>query len=69
MRIAGVTIPSEKRLVISLSYIYGVGSTYAKVICKKAKISEDERVKNLTTDQEQKLREVLTGLGIVLEAD
>ena len=47
-RIAGVNIPSNKRLVISLTYIYGIGPTLAKTLCKKVKISEDRRVKDLT---------------------
>ena len=69
MRIAGVIIPSEKRLVISLTYIYGIGPTRAKMVCEKAKMSEDIRVKDLTTEQEQKLRKVLDSFGFVLEAD
>lgn len=50
-RISGVNIPANKRLVISLTYIYGMGLTSAKKICEKVKISEDKRVKDLT-DQE-----------------
>ena len=69
MRIAGIVIPTDKRLVISLQYIYGVGPTRAKEICKKVKIKEDLRVKEFTTDQEEKLRKVLTDLGYVLESD
>ncbi|MDA9163295.1 30S ribosomal protein S13 [Rickettsiaceae bacterium] len=46
-RIANVNIPPNKRLVISLTYIYGVGLTSAKEICKNTKISESKRVKNL----------------------
>jgi len=69
MRIAGVTIPSEKRLVISLQYIYGVGATRAKEICAAVKLSEDIRVKDLTPEQEEKLRKTLSSLGFLLEAD
>lgn len=69
MRIQGTNIPAEKRLVISLTYIYGVGPTRAKLVCKKAKLDESVRVKDLTTDQEQKLREVLASFGFSLEAD
>jgi len=50
-RIAGVNIPPNKRLVISLTYIYGVGLTSAQKICKSAKLSESKRVKDLD-DQE-----------------
>jgi len=55
-RLAGVDIPSEKRVVISLTYIYGIGDTTAKKICAAAKVSEDIRVKNLTDDQLVALR-------------
>ncbi len=55
-RIDGVDIPSEKRVVISLTYIYGIGNTTAKKICKDAGVSEDIRVKNLTDDQLVALR-------------
>jgi small subunit ribosomal protein S13 len=50
-RIAGVNIPPNKRLVISLTYIYGVGLTSSQKICKSAKLSESKRVKDLD-DQE-----------------
>ena len=50
-RIVGVDIPNEKRVVVSLTYIYGIGDTTAKKICKDAKVSEDIRVKDLTDDQ------------------
>ncbi|MCF7812615.1 30S ribosomal protein S13 [Candidatus Gracilibacteria bacterium] len=69
MRIANVTIPSEKRLVISLTYIHGIGKTRAELICKKAKISEDKRVKDLSSEEEQKIRDTLTSLNLTLEAD
>ena len=69
MRIEGVNIPAEKRLVISLTYIFGVGPMRSKLICKKAKIDESVRVKDLSPDQEQQLREVLSSFGFLLEAD
>lgn len=50
-RIAGVNIPPNKRLVISLTYIYGVGLTSSQKICKSANLSESMRVKELN-DQE-----------------
>ena len=55
-RLAGVDIPSEKRVVISLTYIYGIGDTTAKKICKAAGVNEDIRVKNLTDEQLVALR-------------
>ncbi|MCF7917789.1 30S ribosomal protein S13 [Candidatus Gracilibacteria bacterium] len=69
MRIANITIPAEKRLVIALTYIYGIGPARAELVCKKAKISVDKRVKNLTTEEEEKIREILAGFNFVLEAD
>lgn len=50
-RIAGVNIPANKRLVISLTYIYGIGLTTAQKICRDVGISESKRVKDLV-DQE-----------------
>ncbi|WP_341763954.1 30S ribosomal protein S13 [Candidatus Tisiphia endosymbiont of Beris chalybata] len=50
-RIASVNIPVHKRLIISLTYIYGLGDSAAGEICRKARISESKRVKELT-DQE-----------------
>lgn len=46
-RIAGVNIPPNKRLVISLTYIYGVGLTSSQKICKSSNLSESMRVKDL----------------------
>ena len=50
-RIVGVDIPNEKRVVISLTYIYGIGLTTSKNILAACNISEDVRVKDLTEDQ------------------
>ncbi len=50
-RIAGIDIPNDKRVVISLTYIYGIGLTTAKKILKKVNINEDIRVKNLSEEQ------------------
>ncbi len=55
-RIVGVDVPNEKRVVISLTYIYGIGNTTAKKICEAANVSEDIRVKNLTDEQLTALR-------------
>ena len=59
MRVAGINIPKEKRIVVALNYIYGIGPTLSKKILAKAKISEDTRTKNLTPDQEDKLRMII----------
>ncbi len=55
-RIAGVDIPNEKRVVISLQYIYGIGETTAKKILKDAGVSEDIRTKDLSEAQLSAIR-------------
>ena len=55
-RIAGVDIPNEKRIVISLQYIYGIGESISKDILKAANVSEDIRTKNLTEEQLSAIR-------------
>ena len=50
-RIAGVDIPRDKRVVISLTYIYGIGKPTAQEILKKVGINENTRVKDLTEDE------------------
>ncbi len=55
-RISGVDIPREKRLVISLTYIYGIGRTQAEHICEFAEINESTRVRDLTDAEVAKLR-------------
>ncbi|VEU76207.1 30S ribosomal protein S13 [Mycoplasmopsis columboralis] len=56
-RILNVEIPNDKRVVISLTYIYGIGRTIAKEICAKAQISEDARVKSLSEEELSRIRE------------
>lgn len=58
-RIAGVSIPTDKRVVISLTYIYGVGPTTAKKVLAKANVDESIRVKELTTDQVNTIRQIV----------
>lgn len=55
-RIAGVDIPRDKRVVVSLTYVYGIGRTTASKILKEAGISEDVRVKDLTEEQMNAIR-------------
>lgn len=55
-RIAGVDIPREKRLVISLTYIYGVGRPTAERTCAAAGIDESTRVRDLTDEEVSRLR-------------
>ena len=58
-RIAGVDIPREKRVVISLTSVYGIGLKTAQKILKEAGVSEDVRVKDLTGEQLDKIREIV----------
>ena len=55
-RIAGVDIPREKRVVIALTYIYGVGRTRAEETCAATDIDADTRVRELTDEQVQRMR-------------
>ena len=50
-RIAGVDIPNDKRVVVSLTYIYGIGRTVSSNILRAVNISEDKRVKDLTEEE------------------
>ena len=59
-RISGVDIPRDKRIVISLTYIYGIGSTTAKQICKAAGVDESTRVHELTDEQLVDIRQEVT---------
>ena len=63
-RIVGVDIPNEKRVVISLTYIYGIGPTTSKKILAAAGISEDTRVKDLTEEQLSSIRTEVTKFRI-----
>ena len=58
-RIAGVDIPREKRVEISLCYIYGIGLTTSQKILERTRINPDTRVKNLSEEEVNRLREVI----------
>jgi small subunit ribosomal protein S13 len=58
-RIAGVNIPDNKHIVISLTYIYGIGRSVAKEICNKLGVSQDTKVSNLQEDKLNELRSIL----------
>jgi small subunit ribosomal protein S13 len=55
-RISGVDIPREKRLEISLTYIYGIGRTMSQRICEATEISPDTRVRDLTDEEVSRIR-------------
>ena len=59
MRVSGVTIPKEKIILISLTYVYGLGLSTAKKILALAKVNENIRTKDLTQVQEDLLREII----------
>lgn len=58
-RIAGITIPNDKRIVIALTYVYGVGLSTAKKILAQTKVDENVRTKDLTDDQVNNIRTLL----------
>ena len=58
-RIAGVDLPKDKRIEIGLTYVYGIGMTSAKKILEQTGINPDTRVKDLTDEEEAKIRECI----------
>jgi small subunit ribosomal protein S13 len=58
-RIAGVDIPRDKRVDISLRYIYGIGSTLAHTICDSARVEPATKVRDLTDDEISRIREFI----------
>lgn len=64
-RIAGVNIPTAKRVEIALTYIFGIGRKTAKDICAKSGIASEVRVHQLDDDQVAKIREVIDGDHLV----
>ena len=63
-RIAGVDLPRDKRIVICLTYIFEIGNTTAHKILEAAGVSEDIRVRDLTPDQEEKIRSQVENLKV-----
>lgn len=58
-RIAGVDIPNDKRVVISLTYIFGIGPTSAVEICRKTGVDPSRRVKDLNEEESIKIRNII----------
>lgn len=58
-RIAGIDLPRDKRIVIGLTYIYGIGGPTAEKLVAEAGINPDTRVRDLTEDEEEKLRRLI----------
>lgn len=69
VRLLGIDLPRNKRVVYALTYIHGVGLTTAKAIVKSANINVDSRTDNLTTEETVALRNVLEETNLKLEGD
>jgi len=67
-RIAGVNLPTNKRLEIGLTYIYGIGQSTARAICAELGLSPDEKVRDLTDEEITKLRSHIDG-NLTVEGD
>ncbi len=66
--ISGIELPREKRIVIGLTYIYGIGKSTAEQILTKVGIDENIKVKDLNIEQEKKLRDIILD-DYVVEGD
>lgn len=67
-RIAGVDLPANKRVVIALTYIYGIGASSAAKVLATAQIDEDKRMRDITEEEAARLREVIER-DYVIEGD
>jgi small subunit ribosomal protein S13 len=68
-RIAGIDLPREKRIEVGLQYIYGVGPTTARKLLAYTHVNPDLRVKDMTEDDEKKLRDAIDALQLRVEGD
>ena len=68
-RIVGVDIPRNKKIVFSLCYIHGIGTTTALKICEVAKVDKEKRVQDLSEKQISSIREVISSLEINVEGE
>jgi small subunit ribosomal protein S13 len=64
MRILGITVPNEKRLEIGLTCVYGIGISSARKILNQVDIDYGKRAKDLTSDEENKIRAIIEGMKI-----
>jgi len=67
-RIAGIDIPRDKRVEVSLRYIYGIGPSNSRVVLRTAKVNPDTRVKDLTEEEVNRIREIIDK-GFKVEGD
>ena len=63
-RIAGIDIPRNKRGVIALTYVYGIGRSRAAEILAEASVSQDKRVQDWNDDEITKIREIIAGIRV-----
>ena len=68
-RIVGIDIPRNKKIVFSLCYIHGIGTTTALKICEIAKVDKEKRVQDLSEKQISSIREVISSLEISVEGE
>ena len=68
-RIVGIDIPRNKKVVFSLCYIHGIGTTTALKICEMAKVDKEKRVQELSEKQVSSIREVISSLEINVEGE
>ncbi len=68
-RIVGIDIPRNKKIVFSLCYIHGIGTTTALKICEMAKVDQEKRVQDLSEKQVSSIREVISSLEINVEGE
>ncbi|MDQ3076158.1 MAG: 30S ribosomal protein S13 [bacterium] len=64
MRILGITVPNEKRLEIGLTILYGIGISSARKILDKASVEHSKKAKDLTEEEENKIRTIVEGITI-----
>jgi small subunit ribosomal protein S13 len=67
-RFAGIDIPREKRIIVGLTYIFGIGRTSSEKILQRAGVAQEVRVKDLTEEQENAIRKVMEE-GFAVEGD
>ena len=68
-RIAGIDLPREKRIEVGLTYIYGIGLPTSQRLLARAGVDPNIRVKDLTEEQERKLRDAIDAQGVKVEGD
>lgn len=68
-RIAGIDLPRNKRTVIALTYIYGIGRSTAQKVCSKVGLPGARRIQDLTEDEITRLRDEIERSGLAVEGD